>query len=1035
MRRNYYYSLPLMLLLCLFGFSNNVSTISATPTSPVEEALLASVSGTVRASDTNEPLAGATVSIQGTTQGIITNESGEFTLEVENPGDAILLISYIGYRRVQIPVNGQTTVEVLLEPDYAQLEEVVVTGYGSQKKANLTGAVGIVSADAIEARPITNASQALQGQVSGVWVNQNSGEPGQDGATIRIRGVGTLNDPNPLVLVDGIEAPFGNIDPNDIESITVLKDAASAAIYGSRAANGVVLVTTKRGQRNSTPQISYSGYGGVTQVNNVPDYVWNSKDFMNLRNEADANSGNPGLYPADVVARFSDANNPNYNTNWYEAVFRDAPIQQHNISVRGGSATTNFNLSIGYLNQGSVVDFTEGSQRYNVRLNIDTKVAEKFTVGTSIYVSRQESNLDAVEQDGGILARATRLGPNFPAYDSQGRIGDRDREIDAIELSTPNILAEIQALNRQLVDNRMLGNIYAEYEIIDGLKVRATFAANYRTDDNTFFNKSVPTYDWETGDKGLIWVENRSLRNEYQESLNLTSWLQATYEKTFGAHAITVIGGINQESSDTRFYGASRIQIPSNSLPALSTGNPETSTNYGGQTQWALQSLFGRFSYAHADKYLFEFNVRRDGSSRFGANNRWATFPSFSAGWVVSREEFLKNIAAIDFLKIRASWGQLGNQNIGNYPFAASISFNPAYSFGGTIVGAAAQTSLGNPNIRWETTTQTDIGINLGLFEGRVNLEADYFIRIADDILFDQNNPGVTGVRTPTTVNIAKVQNTGWELGLNLVQNIGDFRIRVGGNVTHVVSEVLQIDPTLTGEADRVLQGSFIIQRGSPVNALYGLDAVSIFQSQEEIDAAPDQSAFGTPTPGDLRYVDQNGDGAITIDDRIVLGQDNPTWLYGANLSFDYKGFDLSALFQGIADAQTYETSRFYAPFANSGGVATIWEDRWTPENPDATLPKIRIGQSGINYNVAHSWWMTERDYFRLKNVQIGYNFPATMFENNFIRSIRIFANGTNLWTVTNYIGFDPERAERNTNGGSGYPQLKIFTGGINFKF
>ncbi|MEL6650859.1 MAG: SusC/RagA family TonB-linked outer membrane protein, partial [Bacteroidota bacterium] len=306
---------------------------------------------------------------------------------------------------------------------------------------------------------------------------------------------------------------------------------------------------------------------------------------------------------------------------------------------------------------------------------------------------------------------------------------------------------------------------------------------------------------------------------------------------------------------------------------------------------------------------------------------------------------------------------------------------------------------------------------------------------VADDILFDQLNPGVTGVRTPTTVNIAKVRNSGWELSLNVLQDIGDFRMRIGGNVTNVVSEVLQIDPSLTGEADRVLQGSFIIQRGSPINALYGLEAVGIFQSQEEIDNAPDQSAFGTPTPGDLRYQDQDGDGFVTIEDRVVLGQDNPTWLYGANLSFEYKGFDLAALFQGIADAQTFETSRFYAPFQNSGGVAKIWEDRWTPENTDATLPKIRIGQSGINYNVTHSWWMTDRDYFRLKNLQFGYNFPATMFENNFIRSVRVFVNGTNLWTVTNYVGFDPERAERNTNGGSGYPQLKIFTAGLNFKF
>ena len=993
--------------------------------------VLATVTGTVTSGEDGRPLAGATVLVQGTTRGALTGDDGKYSIEVDDPSNAVLIVSYLGHRTATVAVNGRSTVDVSLDVDYAQLEEVVVTGYGEQKKENLTGSVGVVSAKALEARPITNASQSLQGQVSGVWINQTSGEPGQDGATIRIRGIGTLNDADPLILVDGIEAPFGNIDPNDIETVTVLKDAASAAIYGSRAANGVVLITTKRGKRNSKPTISYSGYGGTTQVNNVPDYIWDSREFMELRNEADANSGNPGLYPQDIINKYDGL----HNTNWYNEVFRSAPIQQHNLSISGGSDKTNFNISVGFLDQASVVQFTEGSQRFNARLNIDTRVTDQVTVGSSIYISRQVSNLDAVEQDGGILARATRLGPSFPAYDSQGRIADRARDLDNIELSTPNILAEIQALNRILTDNRMLGNFYAEYEPVAGLKIRGTFAANYRTDDNRFFNSSVNTYDWETGDLGLIWLENRQMRNEYTESLNLTTWLQATYEKSFGDHNFKVLGGINQESSDTRFFGAARLEIPSNSLPALSTGNPETSTNYGGQTQWALRSFFGRINYNFDNKYLLELNIRRDGSSRFGANNRWANFPSVSAGWVISRESFMSGVEAIDFLKVRASWGQLGNQNIGNYPFAAAVSFSPAYNFGGSIVGAAAQTSLGNPDIKWETTTQTDIGLNLSVLNGRFTLEADYFIRVADDILFNQQNPGVTGVRTPTTVNIAKVQNTGWELQLNYRQPIGPLNLTFGGNVTNVNSEVLQIDPALAGEADRVFQGAFIIQRGSPINALYGLNAIGIFQSEDEIANAPDQSAFGTPTPGDLRYEDANGDGVVTIDDRVVLGQDNPRWLYGFTVGADIKGFDIVALFQGIADAQTFETSRFYAPFQNSGGASTLWRDRWTPDNPDASLPKIRIGQSGINYNVSHSWWVTDRDYLRLKNLQIGYNFPSTLFANNFIQSLRIFANGTNLLTFSDYVGFDPERAERNTNGGSGYPQLKIFTAGVIFKF
>ncbi len=984
--------------------------------------------------NSKEPLIGATVLVKGATTGTVTDFNGNFSIDVD--GGTALIISYTGYLTQEVAIGASRTLDIVMQTDAALLSEVVVTGYGSQKKENLTGAVGVVSAKALEARPITNASQSLQGQVSGVWVNQNSGEPGDDNASIRIRGIGTLNNADPLILVDGIEAPFGNIDPNDIETITVLKDAASAAIYGSRAANGVVLITTKRGKRNTKPVFNYTGYTGTSQSVVVPDYIWNSEEFMRLRNEADINSGRPALYPDNVVSQY--ASGP--NTNWFEEVFRNAAIQQHNLSVSGGSDKTNFNISLGYFNQEGIIEFTKGTERYNMRLNMDTEITKRFTVGASMYVSRQVSDLDNISQDGGVLARATRLGPNFPAFDSQGRLADRDRTLDAIELSTPNILAEVQALNRVLADNRFLGNFYGEYEVIDGLKIRGTFAANYRTDDDKFFNRRFETFDWRTGELGLVWLENRRFENSYSERLNITSWLQATYEKNIQQHSIKVLGGVNQESFRINFFRAARLEIPSNSLPALSTGNPETATNTGGAEEWALRSFFGRVNYAFDDKYLFEFNVRRDGSSRFGANNRWANFPSFSAGWILSKENFLADSKIIDFLKLRISWGQLGNQNIsgqdiGNYPFAANISFEPAYNFGGTIVGAAAQTTLGNPDIKWETTTQTDIGVNLAVFK-KLSIEADYFIRTASDILFNQNNPAVTGVRQPTTVNIAKVENRGWELSTNYYDNIGKLNFSIGANVTKVESKVLHIDPLISGEADRIIEGAFIIQRGAPINALYGLEAVGIFKTQAEIDAAPDQSAFGQPTPGDLRYRDINGDGVITVDDRTVLGKDNPSWIYGINANLNIKGFDLAVIIQGVGDAQTFETARFYAPFANSGGVSTIWRDRWTPENPDASLPKIRIAQGGVNNNVNHSWWMTERGYFRLKNVQIGYTIPAKMLENNFLQSVRFFANGTNLLTFTNFIGFDPETVgQRNTNGTATYPQLKMFTAGANVKF
>jgi len=983
-------------------------------------------------SDEGEPLIGATILVKGTSVGTVTDFEGNYSIEA--PEDGILVFSYTGYESKEIDVNGQAVINVSLTSDIAELSEVVVVGYGSQKKENLTGSVGVVGAETIEARPITSTSQALQGQVPGVWINQNSGEPGQDGATIRIRGIGTLNNSNPLVLVDGIEAPIDNINPNDIESITVLKDAASAAIYGSRAANGVVLVTTKTGDINSRPTFNYTGTYGIQEATNVPDYVWDSRTFMDLRNEADINSGRNPLYPQDVVERYDQLN---FNTNWFDEIFRSAPIQQHNLTVSGGGGRTNFLLSAGYQDQDAIVENTVGSQRFNGRLNLDTRITDNFKIGTRLAFSQQNSNLDNIGQDGGVLARATRLGPNFPAFDDQGRFAQRASDIDAIELSTPNILAEVKSLNRRLQEDRLLGNFYAEWEVIPGLKVRGTVAANYRIDNDEFFNRRVDMYDWETGDLSLSWSENRRLENTYEERINLTSWLQATYEKSFGVNNFTVLVGANQESFKREFFGAARIELPTNSLPVLDFGNAGTATNYGGASEWALRSFFGRLNYDFDGKYLFEFNIRRDGSSRFGSNNRWATFPSVSAGWVLSRENFLAGSDFIDFLKIRASWGQLGNQLIGDYPFAAGIAFDPAYNYNGTIVGAAAQTTLGNPDIRWETTTQTDIGVNLGVFDGKLSIEADYFIRNTEDILFDQQNPGVTGVRTPTTLNIAEVENRGWEASLSYSENIGDFGFSVGGNVTNVESEVVSVNPNVSAENDRVIQGNYIIQRGQPINALFGLRAIGIFQSQAEIDAAADQSAFITPGPGDLQYEDINGDGVINNDDRTVLGQENPSWIFGFNLTMNYKGFDVRALLQGIADVQTYETGRIYAPFNNSGGVSTIWlEDRWTPENPSTVLPKLYVSsENGVNHNVPHSWWITERDYLRLKNLQIGYTIPTNAFGNSFIESLRIFANGQNLFTITDYVGFDPERAERDTNAGSGYPQLQIYTFGVNLRF
>ncbi len=752
---------------------------------------------------------------------------------------------------------------------------------------------------------------------------------------------------------------------------------------------------------------------------------------MELRNIGEANLGLPPVYSQDQITTYG---NIGPNTDWLETVFSSSAIQQHNISVSGGSEKTNFFISGGFLRQNSPLANVDGARRYNTRLNLDTDITSRFRVGTSIYVSQDQRNLDNIEQDGGVLARAIRQTPNYPAFLSDGSGRYAQRESGFPELFTPNILAEIASETRDEEDNRLLASLFAEYELLPQLKVRATVAANQQTFDRTFFNRRQDMFDWRTNEFIVSENQLRRLENYFEKRLNLTSWVQATYEKSIQQNNFKFLVGFNQESFDQNFFGAARTQLPTNSLPAVSTGNPETSTNYGGGSEWALRSFFGRINYDFDNKYLLEVNMRRDGSSRFGSNNRWATFPSFSAGWVLSRESFLENSSVIDFLKIRASYGKLGNQNIGDFPFAALISFAPAYNFGGAISGGAAQVTLANPDVQWETTTQTDIGVNVAFLEGKLSIEADYFVRNTENILFDQPNPGVTGVREPTTRNIAEVQNYGWETAIRWNERKGDFSYGIGFNVTKVESEVIQLDPAASGDADRVIQGRFVLQRGAPINAIYGLGVLGVFQNQEEIASAPSQAAFGVPQPGDLRFEDFNGDGIIDINDRQILGKDNPSWIYGVNLDLSYKGFDFSAILQGVGDVQTYGEGELFQPFNNSAGISSYWLDAWSPTNPSTTIPRLATN-GGLAANVTNEFWVQDRAYLRLRNIQFGYNFNPKLFANNFIQDLRVFVNGQNLWTSTKYRGFDPERAVRDTDGGSGYPQLKIISAGLNLRF
>ncbi len=979
------------------------------------------------------PLIGVNILEQGTTNGTITDLEGKYELEV-GAQDAVLLFSYTGFGQVEMPVNGQSIINVTMSEGVG-LDEVVVVGYSTQKKANLTGAVTSVGVAELKDRPLTSAATALQGAAPGVFINQTSGQPGRDNVLIRIRGVGTLNNADPLVLIDGIEAPISNLNPDDIESITILKDAASAAIYGSRAANGVVLVTTKRGGDVEGVTFNYNGYYGSSEAIRLPDVVDDAALFAELWNEAQTNFGEDPKFTPEQIADFR-ANGP--NSNWFDEMFTTAPITQHNFSASGSSAKTNFRFSFGYLNQDGVLPKAD-FERYSARLNLDTRINDKVTVGVNLSLTRgdrngHQENLTA-GGDGSLIANMTRSQPG-------DKIFNEDGVIVRPQFGVANAYINPDSRNFNRKDNDILGTTYLEYEVIEGLKLKGTAAINYRHRFDRTNRVTIATADPITNEVTTGPNDNRFGRRDTWNSISLTTWLQATYEKTFGSHYLKVLGGFNQETNNTESFWASRTTFISNNILTLNAGDPSTAANSESATRWGLQSYFGRINYVYNDRYLFEANLRYDGSSRF-LNDKWGVFPSFSAGWIISEEPFFK-AAAINFLKIRASWGKLGNNRtigtngaIDNFRYARTLDLTQNYTFGGGIVQGVAQTSLGNPDLVWEVTTSSNVGLNMHLFDAKIQIEADYFSRVTEDILFNIPVPSISGFNSQI-LNSAEVENRGWELSAFYRERFGDFTIRVGGNVTNVQNEVLKLNKTLgEGEVDRRISGVTVLQPGAPINAYFGYRATGIFRTQAEFDAAPDHSGINALYgPGDVGLEDLNGDGVIDPEDRQVIGNQSPEWIYGINLDLGFKGFDLTVLLQGAANYQTYGSSELFWPFSNLHTVLNSWQDRWTPQNTGAEFPRIFLGGDGWpSTTVTNSFWLVDRTHLRLRNVQLSYTFPKSLTDNSFIENLRVYINGQNLATFTSFPFFDPERPAGQQRGSSGFPNLRIYSAGMSLNF
>ncbi|QTD38474.1 TonB-dependent receptor [Polaribacter batillariae] len=1020
--------IPLICLLFLQSFSQNKT-----------------VTGTVT-DDNKVPLIGATIIVKGTTKGTETDFDGKFSINVAKE-NAILLISYLGYATQEVSTNNKTNLNIILKEDAGQLDEIVVVGYGSQKKINLTGAVATIKSDKIKDRPISQASQALQGLTSGVFVNTSSGEAGNDESNIVIRGVGSLNQSSaPLVLIDGIEGSINDVSPSDIASFSVLKDAAAASIYGTRGAKGVILITTKRGKYNQAPVFKYNTYSGFSKPTVLPDMVIDNRTYLNVYRQAAINSGRNFNFDDADIERY--ANLP--STDRREIAIRNsAPIQSHEISVNGGSENVSYFASLGYLDQDGWLAGNQNFKRYNTRINLDVKLSEKTKFGTSLSYIIKDANLTpkdnlsikSASSKGSTIFSAAIVGhPITPLLTESGFYANIDQSL-GIERNRPNLQGIIDNEKGKLDETSLISNVFLEYNILDGLKAKATLGLNVDDLQTLVTRKEYQAHDQVTEaplGNGNAFRNRGSLLNLINQNVReFTNIFQLNYDKSFGKHDFKALLGFNRQTRTRDFSEITETQFGSTDLIFLGNGTLQV-TNGINNDKSSLISYFGRINYVFDGKYLLEANLRRDGSSRFGANNRWGSFPSFSAGWVISNEKFWGENHFLNFFKIRGSWGILGSEPSDRFGFLTEFQLGEDYinNSGGAI------TKLGNPDLKWEETENSNIGFNARFLKNKLTFEADYFIRKTTDILVEIDNPLTSGVSGQTTFNAASMQNKGWEASLNYRHKIGEFGFSIGGNITNVKNEILTINPDLADNADRIeidRADNIWWIRGEPINVIYGHQFAGVFQSQEEIDNGPDHSFIGNPAPGDIKYTDQNGDGVIDLDDRVVLGNRNPEWYYGVNLNLDYKGFELSALLQGTGNAYA-NLSRETGPFPFAG-LRSYWLDAWTPENPNNKIPRVWVDRRGYNGNSIersgkyNSFWMKNIKYARLKNIQIAYNFPEETLEKTFLTGARIYVNGQNLFTFTSLKDFDPERNTLQNHATSTLPQSKVVTIGVNLTF
>ena len=995
-----------------------------------------------------ELLPGATVLVKNSNKGTTTDFDGAFKIEAKE-GD-VLEVSYLGYTTVSVKVTVKKNYTISLNENSAQLDEIVIVGYGTQRKVNLTGSVEMVTFKDEVNQPVTNAGQLLYGRFSGIQLTQSSGSPGADGSSITIRGVGTFGNRSPLVIIDNIQyddlAAFNSLTPQDIATISVLKDAASLSIYGSRAANGVILVTTRSGKKDKF-DISYNTYYGVQDVTVKPKFL-GAFDYATLMNEKFRNEDGPGFQPRyteDQLEFIRTGALPNQfsNTDWADAVLQKASMQSHNISFSGGSEKTTYRVSLGYLGQNAIVKSKFKFERYNLSLNINSKLKDWFTLSsvTNAFWRHNEGptgGQSAFDGGNGIIYSFQRTAPTIPLFLSNGDYGVVDGAWQNSNFSFPTQ----NPLRRGFLGNfesdaiNISQRIGATIQLSENLTFETSGSANLIYNNTSDFNPTDTTFDYDGVIVGQTIFNNLNNSTNFEYTLLNENILR--FNKTFNeSHNFGALLGYSAIYVKNDGFSGTLSGFPTNNVEEFNGGgilNPAVS---GAAYEDTTQSFFGRVSYNYQEKYFTEFNLRRDGSSKFGAANAYGNFPAASVGWRISKEKFMQKLDFVNNLKIRGSWGITGNDRIGRNIWEQTYDPNQDYFLGipGADVVGVAITSLANPTIRWEESEQIDLGLDASLFNNKLEFSAVYFSKESKDILYTNFPvPNTLGISNLGAQNAASMINKGLELSLNYRGNLGEAKFSVGGNMTKFLKAA-----EVTGLGDggeETIGDDNIIRIGEPFRAYYGWKSIGVFQTQEEVDNAPVQFGNNNTAPGDLIYADISGpngvpDGVVDGDDRTVIGNPNPDILINFNGSIEYKDFDLNVLFQGVSGVDRLLLGNGNLPFEDDRSNAlTYWINRWTPENPSTSLPRL----GGQNNSRVSTFYIQDVSYLRVKSLELGYSLPNDVLKRINISKLRLYVGAQNLFTFTDLENFDPEGA----NGGQSNrnaPLYKTITLGLNVKF